>query len=68
MDVVFDGEYIWVANFSGTVNKLLASTGELLGTYGAVPGLTDILFDGTNIWVVGAGGGKSNREGNSHYP
>ena len=37
VNVAFDGANIWVANkgSGGTVNKLLASTGALVGTYSA---------------------------------
>src|SRR5579863_4513470 len=47
--VAFDGANIWTANFDGTVTKLRASDGEVLGTFkvgGAPYGVT---FDGANI-------------------
>jgi hypothetical protein len=55
--VAFDGTDIWVANYSsGTVTKLQASTGKVLGTF-AVPGAFDVAFDGANIWVTDQGQG-----------
>jgi DNA-binding beta-propeller fold protein YncE len=51
--LAFDGANIWVANFTdGTVNKLLASTGALLGTFSVGAGPDGLAFDGANIWVA----------------
>lgn len=36
----------------GSVTKLLASTGALVGFYGTGLGPRGIAFDGTNIWVT----------------
>jgi hypothetical protein len=57
--VAFDGTNIWVANGSsgGSVTKLLASTGAVLGTYPAGGGL-GVAFDGTNIWASNYGSGS----------
>src|ERR1700686_4642507 len=56
--VTFDGANIWTANFGdGTVAKLRANDGEVLGTFkvgGAPYGVT---FDGANIWVSNQGAG-----------
>lgn len=52
--VAFDGANIWVANFSdGTVTKLQANDGTVLGTYtvGAGTQPYGVTFDGANIWV-----------------
>ncbi|HXM23785.1 MAG TPA: hypothetical protein VN948_21180, partial [Terriglobales bacterium] len=50
--VAFDGANIWTANFGdGTVTKLRANDGEVLGTFkvGGVP--YGVTFDGANMWV-----------------
>ena len=56
--VAFDGANIWTANFGdGTVTKLRANDGEVLGTFklgGAPYGVT---FDGANVWVSNQGEG-----------
>jgi sugar lactone lactonase YvrE len=50
--VAFDGMNIWVANYeSGTVTKLRASDGTVLGTFN-VPSPSQIAFDGKGIWVA----------------
>ena len=49
----FDGANIWVANCgSGTVSKLLASTGAVLGTFAVGSCPQAVAFDGANIWVA----------------
>lgn len=51
--MLFDGEHVWVSNNgAGTVTKLVASTGAVVGTYpaGNLPGL--MAFDGEHVWVV----------------
>jgi YVTN family beta-propeller protein len=53
--VAFDGTNIWVANGSGSVTKLLASTGAVVGTYTVGTGPNGVAFDGTNIWVTNQG-------------
>lgn len=51
--VAFDGTNIWVANlYTGTVTKVLASSGAVVGTYPVGPGASSLAFDGTNIWVT----------------
>jgi hypothetical protein len=57
--VAFDGTNIWVTNNTsplGTVTKLLASTGAVVGTYSVGPLPTAVAFDGTNIWVANSAG------------
>ncbi len=52
--IAFDGANIWVANFGdGTVTKLQANDGTVLGTYTIGAGVEPfgITFDGANIWV-----------------
>jgi hypothetical protein len=52
--LAFDGVNIWVPNNGGTVTKLRASDGKLLGTFNA--GNADgsgIAFDGQNLWLSG---------------
>lgn len=50
--ICFDGANIWVSHaLSGTVTKLNASDGGLIGNYTVgVP--WDICFDGANVWVT----------------
>jgi len=51
----FDGTNIWVTNTGdNTVSKILANTGEVLGTYTVSPGGSPygVCFDGTYIWVA----------------
>ncbi len=56
--VVFDGANIWVANLGiGSVTRLLASTGAMVGTYavgglGGNQGPCAAAFDGANIWTA----------------
>ncbi len=52
-DVVSDGANIWVANFAyGTVTKLQANDGKVLGTFAAGTNPAHLAFDGANIWVT----------------
>jgi hypothetical protein len=52
--IAFDGANIWVTNFisSGTVTKLNAATGAIVGNYSVMPFPTRIAFDGTSVWVA----------------
>jgi hypothetical protein len=51
--VAFDGTNIWVANFnSNSVTKMLAGTGEILGTFSVGSGPVGVAFNGVNIWVT----------------
>jgi uncharacterized protein (TIGR03437 family) len=51
--MAFDGTNVWVTNTgSGTVTKLQASTGNVVGTYTAGTDPVGIVFDGTYIWVA----------------
>src|SRR5579864_1804940 len=55
--VAFDGANIWTANSGdGSVTKLRASDGELLGTFRVGGGPYGVTFDGANIWVSNLGG------------
>jgi hypothetical protein len=48
----FDSANIWVTNYGdGTVTKLRANDGAVLGTFTVEPAPTGVAFDGTNIWV-----------------
>ena len=52
--VAFDGANIWTANFGdvpGTVTKLRASDGEVLGTFNVGAEPYGVTFDGANVWV-----------------
>jgi DNA-binding beta-propeller fold protein YncE len=52
--VAFDGGNLWVSNWlDGTVTKLRASDGVVLGTF-PLAGPRGIAFDGTHIWVTSA--------------
>jgi len=56
--VAFDGADIWVTNWgNGTVTKLLAATGAVLGTFTVGSNPFGVAFDGANIWVANSGGG-----------
>src|ERR1700674_3558632 len=56
--VAFDGANIWTANFGdGTVTKLRANDGEVLGTFKAGAEPYGVTFDGANIWVSNVGDG-----------
>src|SRR4029077_9301243 len=50
--IAFDGANIWTANSEGTVSKLRASDGAVLGNFevGGLP--TGVAFDGANMWVT----------------
>jgi len=52
--LAFDGSNLWVANYgSGSVTKMQASTGQILGTYLEVSaGPSALAFDGANMWVT----------------
>ncbi len=54
--VAFDGANIWVANFGdGTVTKLQANDGTVLGTFTIGTGVEPfgVTFDGAHIWIAG---------------
>jgi DNA-binding beta-propeller fold protein YncE len=53
--VTFDGTDIWVGNYGdGTVSKLRARDGTVLGTFKAGVSPYGIAFDGVNIWIASA--------------
>jgi DNA-binding beta-propeller fold protein YncE len=50
--VAFDGANIWTANFGdGTVSKVRANDGTVLGTFRVGFSPIGVTFDGANIWV-----------------
>src|SRR5262249_41945174 len=58
--LAFDGANIWTTNFyDGTVSKLRASDGTLLGRFNTAENTSSypigIAFDGTHIWVGNLG-------------
>jgi DNA-binding beta-propeller fold protein YncE len=57
--VLFDGTYIWVADFlDNTVTKLQPNDGTVLGTFPTMGvGPRYLAFDGKNIWVTHYGQG-----------
>jgi hypothetical protein len=50
--LAFDGANIWVPNNGGTVTKLRASDGKVLGTYNVGADGSGITFDGVNLWFT----------------
>ncbi|HLW87288.1 MAG TPA: YncE family protein, partial [Terriglobales bacterium] len=55
--VAFDGENIWTANNGdGTVSKVRANDGTLVGTFPAGNGPYGVTYDGANMWVSALGG------------
>lgn len=53
--IVFDGEYMWVANNgnnSDSVSKFDAANMALVGTYSVGHSPDGVAFDGNNIWVT----------------
>lgn len=59
--VAFDGANIWTANWNdGTVTKLQANDGTVLGTFSSGGGDPyGVTFDGANIWVSNESGSVS---------
>ncbi len=50
--MAFDGTNIWCANQTdGTITKIRASDGVILGTFTMGPNPAAVCFDGTSIWV-----------------
>lgn len=49
--IAFDGANMWVVNNDGTVTKLRANDGAVLGTFTVGMNPTAAVFDGANIWV-----------------
>lgn len=50
--LAFDGAHIWVTNWgAGTVTKIRASDGAIIGAYAAGSHPNPIAFDGYHIWV-----------------
>jgi len=58
LSIVYDGANMWIGNgiHLGSVTKMRATDGAVLGTY-ATPGTTvrGLLYDGTSIWVCNSG-------------
>jgi hypothetical protein len=53
LTLAFDGANIWVPSNGGTVTKLRASDGKILGTFTIGTGIGDgIAFDGQNLWLT----------------
>jgi DNA-binding beta-propeller fold protein YncE len=54
--VAFDGANIWVANNgAGSLTKLRASDGALLGTFAVGASPIGVAFDGANVVAVNSG-------------
>jgi hypothetical protein len=59
--LAFDGANIWTANFAdGTVSKVRANDGEILGTFEIGTGFEPygITFDGANVWISNTAAGS----------
>jgi hypothetical protein len=68
LGIAFDGANMWTANYGdGTVTKLRASDGTVLGTFSVGRGAFGITFDGANIWVSNAGGPQSFAVDGAHF-
>lgn len=52
--LVYDGASIWVSNYTnpGTVTKIQASTGTILGTFTVGGNPVGMAFDGQYVWVA----------------
>jgi len=53
--VLFDGAYIWVTDWDGTLKKLDTRNGEVLQSVSVGSGPSFPGFDGSNIWVPNSG-------------
>jgi DNA-binding beta-propeller fold protein YncE len=52
-DILFDGEFVWVANYSdNNVIKIDAANSSKIGTFDVGEGPQALTFDGENIWVA----------------
>jgi DNA-binding beta-propeller fold protein YncE len=55
LGIAFDGANMWIANQgTGTVSKLRASDGTVLGTFTVGLEPYGVVFDGEDVWVSGA--------------
>ena len=52
VDILFDGESIWVANAGDDTVTQLSLLGLHLGTYRVGDGPVALAFDGQSIWVA----------------
>lgn len=52
--MAFDGVHMWIANDTqpGTVTKMRASDGAIVGVYGMGAHTQGVVFDGVNVWVA----------------
>jgi YVTN family beta-propeller protein len=57
--IAFDGTNIWVTNFnSGSVSKIVPTTGVVTTPVTGLSVPVGIAFDGTNLWVANVGSGS----------
>jgi len=57
--IASDGYHIWVTNFAdGTISKLRANDGTLLGTLAVGSKPYNLAFDGANVWLANHGDNK----------
>jgi len=49
----FDGTYLWVPCYGGTIYKILPSSGAVIGTYTCSTNAFSSCYDGNYIWTVG---------------
>ena len=56
MDILFDGETVWVANAGSNNVMRLSLTGLRLGRFDVGKGPVSLAFDGKNVWVANVEG------------
>src|SRR5438128_12454815 len=49
--LIYDGKNVWTTSNSGTVTKIQAKDGAILGSYDVGGATSGIAFDGENVWV-----------------
>jgi hypothetical protein len=57
LDITTDGQFIWTANFSGSISRVDPDTGATTTLTTGFNQPFGILFDGVNLWVTDRGAG-----------
>ena len=52
VDILYDGESIWVANAGSNNVMRLSTTGLTLGVFEVESGPVSLAFDGKDVWVA----------------